>query len=298
MPHETGVDTLYWYDLNWVDDGAKRNRLREGAYSGLSTGSITLDYKMEDIESGDLLSVEDAEKKYDDWEIVLAFWGASDKLILVMTEWELVEHSKVTIPSNPDALSFENSLQKFFTTEAMKNPKFAALKDKLLKARNAAEGGEEPAPAGGEGGDQPTESDAGQPATPAAGATPGEGQGAGGATPDGAEPQGTAEEKIKWHEQKLAELKKESPKETVEESAEFTEVISALCDAVLAISTNVADVKKALAKIPQKEALVPGAVNQFGNALAPTQKADANGDKPKGKFLQVLENAATLLKTK
>lgn len=112
FPHKAGVDLVYYVDLNWMNE-VDRNRMRGGGFSGLSTGHITKEIKFENAETGELLTEEEAEEKYgvDRWDLLF-----SDAWIMVVSKAEAVEVSAVTIPSNPDALTMQNSLQKFFSS--------------------------------------------------------------------------------------------------------------------------------------------------------------------------------------
>lgn len=107
---EKGLEINFYINLDWVKDEADKNRLRDGAYSTLSTGHITKEYKFENKENGEILSVEEAEKKYGigKWELFY-----SDAWNFVVTKAELIEVSMVTTPSNPDALTAQNTLESF-----------------------------------------------------------------------------------------------------------------------------------------------------------------------------------------
>jgi len=105
-----GMKVAYYVNLDWVDEVNAR-RIKGGAYSGLSTGHITHEYKYENKETGELLTPEEIEDKYglDEWDLMF-----SDAWNFVVTKAELVEISMVTLPSNPEALTVQNSLQNFY----------------------------------------------------------------------------------------------------------------------------------------------------------------------------------------
>jgi hypothetical protein len=115
--HKTknGIDVFYWVDLNWLEE-IDRNRVRDGAFAGLSTGHITRDFKFEDNKTGERFSVEELEKKgINLWDVYM-----SDEWSLVITGAEALEISQVTLPSNPDALTLRDSLEDFFTRKMKK----------------------------------------------------------------------------------------------------------------------------------------------------------------------------------
>jgi phage head maturation protease len=109
---ENGLTVKYWIDLTWMDD-VNASRVKGGAYSGLSTGHITRNEMFEDQEG----------KRYNEQELIDdgvdlfdLYFGYTD-FIPVVTKAELLEISLVTLPSNPDALTMQNSLQNYFTNK-------------------------------------------------------------------------------------------------------------------------------------------------------------------------------------
>lgn len=109
-PSANGLEIEFYINLNWVRDDADKARITDGAFSALSTGHITKEYKFENKETGEVLSPEEAEEKYDTdkWDL---FYG--DAWNFVVTKAELLEVSLVSLPSNPEALTLQNSLQSF-----------------------------------------------------------------------------------------------------------------------------------------------------------------------------------------
>ena len=107
---KNGLEIVFFVNLDWVKEDADKNRLRDGAFSTLSTGHITLDYAFENVETGEILTEEEAEKKYglDKWDLL---WG--DAWNFVVTKADLIEVSFVSTPSNPDALTERNALELF-----------------------------------------------------------------------------------------------------------------------------------------------------------------------------------------
>jgi len=108
-----GLQIQFYVNTDWLDE-VNAKRVRGGAFSGLSTGHITHEVKFENNETGEILDSEEAEEKYglDFWDML---W--SDAWTKIVTKAELVEVSLVTLPSNPDALILNNSLQKYFENQ-------------------------------------------------------------------------------------------------------------------------------------------------------------------------------------
>lgn len=312
MPHENGIDILYYIDLSWLDD-VKRERVRNGAYAGLSTGSMINAYEFEDIETGKMLDEGEVIEKYGEWEVYLAFFGMSDKLIIEVTETEALETSCCTLPSNPKALTFQDSLQKFFTNTAMKNPKYAALKEKMEKSKEelsgktpeeiaaekeAADAAEKEAAEKKEQEEKEKAEKESKEGKPEVGAKPDD-SGAPGATSGETEPDGTAEEKLKWHQEQAAKRAVEAAKATTEEATELHEVLELMTESLVSVTTELASVKKALSNIPLKESATVG-TNQFGELMnASAEERAKAGDsvtseskeKPQMKFMESVKAA-------
>jgi len=104
MPHEGGVDIVFWVDLNALEE-KEAYRVKNGFVRALSTGHVTLESAWENTKTGERVSdyremrrmIEDSDGEYNE-----------DDFAFVVTKAESVENSTVTIGSNPDAL-FSNS---------------------------------------------------------------------------------------------------------------------------------------------------------------------------------------------
>lgn len=68
--------------------------------------------------TGDRITSEDAEDQFGFWEMLSAYYGASDKLTLVVTKAELLENSLVTIGSNHNAFAMQNALGSHYEAKA------------------------------------------------------------------------------------------------------------------------------------------------------------------------------------
>ena len=134
---DDGLDIVYFVNLSWMNE-VDANRMRDGAFSGLSTGHITREYKFENAETGEVMDEEQANEKYglDRWDLFM-----SEAWNMIVTKAELVEISAVTLPSNPDALTVKNSLKQFFDNEMSnlkKNLKDAGLEINEEEEKDAA----------------------------------------------------------------------------------------------------------------------------------------------------------------
>lgn len=116
LPQENGVEIQFYVNLDAMtpEDSV---RVRDGLFAALSTGHITHEMMLEDNKTGKRLTFEEArEEGVDIWDVL---WGNNESYTLVVTKAEAIEVSMVSLPSNPDALTFENTLKNHFS-EAMK----------------------------------------------------------------------------------------------------------------------------------------------------------------------------------
>jgi len=132
-----GNVTKFWWDeagnlrnqffiyKNALDETDKF-RVEKGLIKALSTGALSDEYKFEDVENWKLLSEEEAEEKYSYIELLNAFMGDSESLILTITKATMVENSLVTLGSNAEAIAIKNGIGKF-----------AGIKAEELKAKYA-----------------------------------------------------------------------------------------------------------------------------------------------------------------
>ena len=89
-------------------------QVRDGYTAGVSTGASTIEYMIEDNDTGKRYTRAEAEEKFG-WENVLdALWGCSNTLTLVITKAKLLENSLVTIGSNEKAVALQNGIDDYF----------------------------------------------------------------------------------------------------------------------------------------------------------------------------------------
>lgn len=105
IPQQDGIEIVYFVDLNSLNK-EDAHRVKTGLFSALSTGHITKEMQFESIETGKRLLI--AEFRQLSWE-------EQQKYVFVVSSAEAIEVSVVSIPSNPDALTAENSLKLFFS---------------------------------------------------------------------------------------------------------------------------------------------------------------------------------------
>ena len=108
-PHENGVDIEFYVDLKAMNE-VDAHRVKTGLFSALSTGHITNDYMFEEDETGLRLTPEEfGQLPFDE----------RNGYTLVVTNAEMAEVSMVSIGSNPDALTLQNSLELFYKNNVM-----------------------------------------------------------------------------------------------------------------------------------------------------------------------------------
>jgi len=110
---DDGIDITYFVDFSTQAAKKYEHEIKNGYIGMLSTGAISHEWVLEDNKTGQRLSPQEARAK--GWDI----WD-EENYTRVVTKWELVESSVVTIGSNPKALTSQNSLKHFFTKELMK----------------------------------------------------------------------------------------------------------------------------------------------------------------------------------
>lgn len=101
---------VYKEALEWAD----KVRVEKGLITAISTGAYTDEYKFEEVETGQLLTEEEAEEKYGWSNLIDAFWGVCDFLILTITKARMIENSLVTIWSNEQAMAVQNGIWQYF----------------------------------------------------------------------------------------------------------------------------------------------------------------------------------------
>ncbi len=109
LDDENNLNTMFFVDTNNLDE---RNayQVKNWYVTAISTWAISKEHMFEDQEDDyKMITQEEAEEKYDFWEVLYALWGMSDKLILVVTKSEMLEHSMVTIWSNWEAIAWKEN---------------------------------------------------------------------------------------------------------------------------------------------------------------------------------------------
>ena len=110
--NEKNIELIYFVNLNWVEGEANKERIKEGAFAALSTGSIVIEYMFEHKKTGVMIEKD---------EYYRLSWEESKDYDLVITKSEAIENSVVSIPSNPKALTKKNNLEIFFNKNIMPN---------------------------------------------------------------------------------------------------------------------------------------------------------------------------------
>jgi len=88
----------------------------------------------EDVEDeGNLLTFEDAEDKYGYYEVLMSYFGSSDKLIYTVTKALMIENSVVTIGSNEKAILTHDTIGNFAIKDLMNSDR---LKSNLLNDKD------------------------------------------------------------------------------------------------------------------------------------------------------------------
>ena len=100
----------------------------------VSTGHSLLESMFEDVEDeGNLLTFEDAEDKYGYYEVLMSYFGSSDKLIYTVTKALMIENSVVTIGSNEKAILTHDTIGNFAIKDLMNSDR---LKSNLLNDKD------------------------------------------------------------------------------------------------------------------------------------------------------------------
>jgi hypothetical protein len=110
---DKGVEILYFVNLNAMSK-EDAERVRSGIISGLSTGHITKAVAFENSQTGERITEEE-----------FYALGSQDQALYnyVVTEAEAIEISMVSLPSNPEALTTQNSLKFYFNNRIKMNLK-------------------------------------------------------------------------------------------------------------------------------------------------------------------------------
>lgn len=110
---DNNLNSLFYVDLDTLEPRHAK-QVRDGYTAGVSTGASTIEYMIEDNDTGKRYTRAEAEEKFG-WENVLdVLWGCSNTLTLVITKAKLLENSLVTIGSNEKAVALQNSISDYF----------------------------------------------------------------------------------------------------------------------------------------------------------------------------------------
>ena len=110
---ENNLNSLFYVDLDTLEPRHAK-QVRDGYTAGVSTGASTIEYMIEDNDTGKRYTRAEAEEKFG-WENVWgALWGDSNTLTLVITKAKLLENSLVTIGSNEKAVALQNGIDDYF----------------------------------------------------------------------------------------------------------------------------------------------------------------------------------------
>lgn len=263
-----GIDITYFVDFSTQAAKKYEHEIKNGYIGMLSTGAISHEWVLEDNKTGERLSPQEARAR--GWDI----WDDA-AFTRVVTKWELVESSVVTIGSNPKALTSQNSLKHFFTNQLMK------LTDQTAETPTEAQEAPEavvPAPEAGTAPEEPEtpvegEGEENQDATPPAPDATGETE-----TPDdapGANPEGEAPEAATTPEE--APVAAEAKEDAFPQWAK--DVFVSFANALATQEQEIRALKRKLDSTPVDKSLK--VTNQLAEAAKPT-KSSALVDMLKG----------------
>lgn len=106
IPYNDRIEILYYVDLNSMN-AQDAHRCRTNLYAGLSTGSLTIEVMWEDAVTGERFTEEQL--------MQMPYKELMDRqFVRAVTKAECIEISKVSLPSNPDALTMEDGIKKYF----------------------------------------------------------------------------------------------------------------------------------------------------------------------------------------
>lgn len=155
LPHEKGVDILFWIDLNALEE-KDAYRVANRLVKALSTGHITHEAMWEHKETGERIKIDGLWAHCADPENS----DVMDDYIFVVTKAEAVEVSMVTLPSNPKALTLENGINQYVQNNILPNlnmPNTQINSTEEEKKEDLKTEGETPEGQAAEGGETSTE---------------------------------------------------------------------------------------------------------------------------------------------
>ncbi len=134
LDNKWNSNIIMYVDLNTISDEAVRYQIKNWYMKWVSTGHSLLESMFEDIEDkGNLLTFEDAEDKYGYYEVLMSYFGSSDKLIYTVTKALMIENSVVTIGSNEKAILTHDTIGNFAIKDLMNSDR---LKSNLLNDKD------------------------------------------------------------------------------------------------------------------------------------------------------------------
>ncbi len=131
--NEEWLNAIFWVDINNISEEWIRNQIKTGTLRATSTWSLVDEYMFEDTQSGFNYTEEQAEEKFGEWEVFLAYIWASDKLILNITKSVLLEVSMVTIWSNYKAVH-SDTMSNYFSNLIQNKMKLSKEQLEEMKA--------------------------------------------------------------------------------------------------------------------------------------------------------------------
>lgn len=128
IPYKDRIEILYYVELKAMN-AEDAHRVRTNLFAGLSTGSLTIEAMYEDAETGERFTPEMlAEMPWSELE--------RRNFIRAVTKAEPLEVSKVSLPSNPDALTLTDGIKKYF--DRMEQEKGIFDKNRVRTEKNDA----------------------------------------------------------------------------------------------------------------------------------------------------------------
>ncbi len=124
MPHDKGIDLLFWVDLNALDE-KEAYRVDKRLIKALSTGHITIESAFENTKTGERMTWHQMWKEMEDEDLDYVY----EDYVYVVTKAEAIEISMVTLPSNPKALTVQNGIGHYYENTFL--PKQQMEKNKL-----------------------------------------------------------------------------------------------------------------------------------------------------------------------
>lgn len=134
LDNKWNSNIIMYVDLNTISDEAVRYQIKNWYIKWVSTGHSLLESMFEDVEDkGNLLTFEEAEDKYGYFEVLMSYFGSSDKLIYTVTKALMIENSVVTIGSNEKAILTHDTIGNFAIKDLMNSDR---LKSNLLNDKD------------------------------------------------------------------------------------------------------------------------------------------------------------------